>query len=102
MTFWLAFLSAAELALVLPHARLATYLVAVNSVAFAAFCWDKSQAQRDGFRLSELLLHGLTLGAGVAGAALGRWLARHKTRKPQFTASTLGGMLTLAACALVP
>lgn len=52
--------------------------------AFAMYGIDKRQAQRDGWRVPEAVLHGLALVGGVPGAWAGRAYFRHKTHKPAF------------------
>lgn len=70
--------------------------VVMNVVAFGAFLVDKRRAgQRGARRIPEVTL--LALGAfGAAGAWLGVFALRHKTRKPWFLARLL------LASALVP
>jgi uncharacterized membrane protein YsdA (DUF1294 family) len=46
---------------------------------------DKRQAQSGGWRVPELVLHGLALIGGVLGAWAGRAFFHHKTQKPMFT-----------------
>lgn len=53
--------------------------------AFASYGIDKRQAEQRGWRVPEVLLHGLALVGGVIGAWAGRAYFRHKTRKPVFT-----------------
>ena len=53
--------------------------------AFAMYGIDKGQAQHDGWRTPEVVLHGLALIGGVVGAWAGRSVFRHKTQKPIFT-----------------
>ena len=66
-------------------AELATYyLIAVNFVAFAAFGWDKAQAESGGWRVREDTLAGFVVMGGLVGALAGRSLFRHKTRKHGF------------------
>ena len=60
------------------------YLIAVNFLAFAAFGWDKAQAERGGWRVRESTLVLLASVGGIVGALAGRTLFRHKTRKPGF------------------
>jgi len=52
---------------------------------FAMYGIDKRQAEADGWRVPEALLHGLALIGGVVGAWAGRSVFRHKTQKPIFT-----------------
>jgi uncharacterized membrane protein YsdA (DUF1294 family) len=46
---------------------------------------DKRQAEQGGWRVPEVLLHGLALIGGVMGAWAGRAVFRHKTQKREFT-----------------
>jgi uncharacterized membrane protein YsdA (DUF1294 family) len=62
------------------------WLAAWTPPAFAAYGWDKRQAQKGGWRVPELVLHGLALIGGVIGAWAGRAVFRHKTQKPVFLA----------------
>jgi uncharacterized membrane protein YsdA (DUF1294 family) len=62
------------------------WLVALSLLTFGWYGFDKRQAQRDGLRVPELLLHLLALAGGFAGGWLGRGLFHHKTRKSNFTA----------------
>ena len=61
------------------------YLIAVNFLAFAAFGWDKAQAERGGWRVRESTLVRYAALGGLPGALAGRQAFRHKTRKPAFT-----------------
>ncbi len=57
-----------------------------GAVAFVAYGWDKLQAKRNGAkRIPEVALHLLALSGGVAGAWIGRFVFRHKTRHWSFT-----------------
>ena len=60
------------------------WLVGWSVPAFAMYGIDKRQAQRDGWRVPEVVLHGLALVGGVVGAWAGRTVFRHKTQKPMF------------------
>jgi uncharacterized membrane protein YsdA (DUF1294 family) len=66
---------------------IASYLIAVNLAAFAAYVWDKHLAERGGRRISEQTLLGLAFFGGSPGAWAAMRLARHKTRKASFQAS---------------
>ena len=66
-------------------ANLATYLVVINFVAFAAFGIDKLAARRGGWRVSEARLLGFAFFGGSPGAYTARGLFRHKTRKQPFS-----------------
>ena len=71
------------------------YLIAINFVAFAAFGWDKAQAERGGWRVREMTLVTLASVGGIAGALAGRAVFRHKTRKPAFLGRMVGGAIAL-------
>ena len=74
--------------------ELATYyLIAINFVAFAAFGWDKAQAERGGWRVRESTLVMLSSVGGLPGALAGRALFRHKTRKAGFLHRMISGAL---------
>ena len=78
----------------MPWLELATYyLIAINFVAFAAFRWDKAQAQRGGWRVRESTLVMLSSVGGLLGALAGRAAFRHKTRKPGFLGRMISGAL---------
>ncbi|WP_324828613.1 DUF1294 domain-containing protein [Qipengyuania zhejiangensis] len=75
-------------------AELATYfLIAINFLAFAAFGWDKAQAESGGWRVTEKTLVTLASLGGIFGALAGRAVFRHKTRKPGFNAKLWAGAL---------
>ena len=80
----------------MPLAEIATYyLIAVNFLAFAAFGWDKAQAESGGWRVQESTLVLLASVGGIVGALAGRKLFRHKTRKPGFLERMLSGALAV-------
>ena len=68
----------------LTPANLATALIAINFVAFAAFGLDKAKARRGAWRISEASLLWLAFLGGTLGAYAGRKAFRHKTRKQPF------------------
>lgn len=75
-------------------AELATYwFIGINFIAFAAFGWDKAQAERGGWRVSEARLVQFVILGGLIGALAGRALFRHKTRKRSFSAKLWSGAL---------
>ncbi|MDP4538312.1 DUF1294 domain-containing protein [Qipengyuania sp. DY56-A-20] len=74
------------LALLTP-ANIATYLIASNFVAFAAFGVDKMLAEAGARRISEATLLQLAFIGGTPGAYAGRRLFRHKTRKQPFSSN---------------
>ena len=63
---------------------LAAWLVGWSIPAFAMYGVDKRQARSGGWRVPEIVLHGLALVGGVLGAWVGRLAFRHKTREPVF------------------
>jgi len=65
-------------------ANIATALVAMNFLAFAAFGIDKARAEAGAWRISEGTLLRLAFFGGTPGAYAGRALFRHKTRKQPF------------------
>ena len=60
------------------------WLAAWGGTAFLFYGWDKSQAQRGGWRVPENVLHGLALIGGFIGAWAGMFLWRHKVRHLDF------------------
>jgi uncharacterized membrane protein YsdA (DUF1294 family) len=89
----------ALLALLTP-ANIATYLIAINFVAFAAFGVDKMLAEANSRRISEATLLQLAFIGGTPGAYAGRKMFRHKTRKQPFS-SELHGIARFQGIALV-
>ena len=75
------------------------YLIAINFIAFAAFGWDKAQAESGGWRVRESTLVSFAFFGGLPGALAGRALFRHKTRKKAFADSLYGA--AFASCALL-
>lgn len=73
------------LAPLLTPANIATYVVAINFLAFAAFGIDKMLAEAGARRISEANLLGLAFIGGSPGAYAGRHLFRYKTRKQPFS-----------------
>ncbi len=68
--------------------------------AFAVYGIDKRQAEHGGWRVPEVLLHGLALIGGVIGAWAGRAVFRHKTQKPAFTVVLIVASILWAVIAL--
>lgn len=60
-------------------------LLAVNTVTFLVFGWDKLCARKDWWRIPERVLLGLALLGGSIGALLGMKALRHKTKHRKFT-----------------
>lgn len=69
----------------LTPANIATYVVAINFAAFAAFGIDKMLAEARAWRISESRLLSFALIGGSPGAYAGRHLFRHKTLKQPFS-----------------
>ncbi len=67
------------------------YLIAINFIAFAAFGWDKAQAESGGWRVREDTLVAFVVFGGLPGALAGRKLFRHKTRKQSFSEKLSAG-----------
>jgi len=74
-----------ELLPFLTPANIATYLVIINFVAFAAFGFDKMLAKGGRRRIAEATLLLYALAGGSPGAYAGRTAFRHKTRKQPFS-----------------
>jgi len=66
-----------------PLVLLAVYGVA-SVITFFAYAFDKSAAQRGGWRTAEKTLHLLALLGGWPGALLAQQLLRHKSSKAEF------------------
>jgi uncharacterized membrane protein YsdA (DUF1294 family) len=79
---------------------LLAWVVGWTLPAFSMYGIDKRQAQQDGWRVPEAVLHGLALVGGVIGAWAGRAVFHHKTRKLAFTIVLMGASLLWAAVAL--
>jgi uncharacterized membrane protein YsdA (DUF1294 family) len=60
------------------------WLLLAGIVTFLFYGFDKAQAKRSGWRVPEIVLHGMALAGGFIGAALGMAVFNHKTRKPVF------------------
>ncbi len=80
---FLFFVTAAVVTGRLPIAILALYLVA-SVIAFFAYAFDKSAAQRDQWRTKESTLHLFGLLGGWPGALAAQRLLRHKSAKASF------------------
>jgi len=62
------------------------WLLAWSVVTFGLYGYDKAQAKIGGGRVPEIVLHIVTLIGGWPGAWIGRFVFRHKIRKPVFLA----------------
>ncbi len=59
-------------------------LTALNGFAFLLYGLDKWKARHGRWRIPEAALLLTALSGGSAGALMGMYLFRHKTRKPRF------------------
>ncbi len=60
------------------------YFLVISLLAFLAMALDKFKAKRNKYRIPEAVLLGLALLGGTAGAILGMFIFKHKTRKKSF------------------
>ncbi len=60
------------------------FVIIINLITFGVFGWDKLKAGKQGRRISENTLLGLSLLGGILGAASGMVLFNHKTSKKSF------------------
>ena len=74
-------------------------LTGTGIVTFLLYGFDKMQAKRNGGRVPEIILHLLVLAGGFIGGWLGRFVFRHKTRKPVFLVILV--LATVAHCLFV-
>jgi len=65
------------------HILLAWFL-SVSAVTFVLYGFDKARAKTGGFRVPEMVLHGLSLLGGSPGALAGQKVFHHKTAKTGF------------------
>jgi uncharacterized membrane protein YsdA (DUF1294 family) len=61
------------------------WLSIASGITFLLYGFDKAQAQVGGWRIPEIVLHGLALLGGFPGGWAGRSIFRHKTQKGLFT-----------------
>lgn len=66
------------------HLQLYIYLAIINVATFAAFCIDKAKAKRQGWRIREGVLMGMSMAGGAIGGLLGMAIARHKVNSAHF------------------
>lgn len=77
-------------------------MLAMSAITFFVYVYDKLQAKRGGFRVSEKTLLLLALAFGAPGALLAMYSVRHKTLKPKFTVSVPAFLvLQILACILL-
>ena len=61
-----------------------SYLTIINAIAFALMLTAKANARKKLWRIPERVLFAAALLGGSVGSLLGMYLARHKTKHPQF------------------
>jgi uncharacterized membrane protein YsdA (DUF1294 family)/cold shock CspA family protein len=83
VTLFLAFLAGAVFTGKLPLEVLGVYFAA-SLLAFIAYAYDKSAAEKDHWRTKESTLHLFGLIGGWPGALLAQKAFRHKSRKREF------------------
>lgn len=66
------------------HLYLLAYIVIINIVTFLAFAYDKHRAKKDGWRIKNFFLLGLSFFGGSLGGLLGMKLIRHKSKKSYY------------------
>jgi uncharacterized membrane protein YsdA (DUF1294 family) len=60
------------------------WLVIASGITFLLYGFDKAQSKKGGWRVPEVVLHGLVLAGGFPGGWAGRSIFRHKTKKGIF------------------
>jgi uncharacterized membrane protein YsdA (DUF1294 family) len=60
------------------------WLAIASGITFLLYGFDKAQSKTGGWRVPEVVLHGLALSGGFPGGWAGRSLFRHKTKKGIF------------------
>ncbi len=60
------------------------WVAIASSFTFLLYGFDKAQSKNGGWRVPEIVLHGLALAGGFPGGWAGRSVFRHKTKKGIF------------------
>ncbi len=60
------------------------WLAIASVITFILYGFDKAQSKKGGWRVPEVVLHGLALSGGFIGGWFGRSMFRHKTKKGVF------------------
>jgi uncharacterized membrane protein YsdA (DUF1294 family) len=60
------------------------WLAIASGITFLLYGFDKTQSKNGGWRVPEVVLHGLALAGGFPGGWAGRSIFRHKTKKGIF------------------
>jgi len=63
---------------------LMSYFLGINGFAYLVYSYDKKQAIRGNYRVSEQFLLVLVVGGGMFGAMLSMIVNRHKVKKISF------------------
>lgn len=61
------------------------WLAVASIITFILYGFDKAMAKWGGWRVPEIVLHGLALSGGFPGGLIGRSVFRHKTQKGVFS-----------------
>jgi uncharacterized membrane protein YsdA (DUF1294 family) len=57
------------------------WLATASGITFLLYGFDKARSKNGGWRVPEVVLHGLALLGGFPGGWAGRSVFRHKTKK---------------------
>jgi uncharacterized membrane protein YsdA (DUF1294 family) len=57
------------------------WLAMGSGITFLLYGYDKAQSKKGGWRVPEVVLHGLALAGGFPGGWVGRSMFLHKTKK---------------------
>jgi uncharacterized membrane protein YsdA (DUF1294 family) len=60
------------------------WVAIASGITFLLYGFDKAQSKKGGWRVPEIVLHGLALAGGFPGGWAGRSVFRHKTKKGIF------------------
>ena len=60
------------------------WVVIASGITFLLYVFDKVLSKKGGWRVPEVVLHGLALAGGFPGGWAGRSIFRHKTKKGIF------------------
>jgi uncharacterized membrane protein YsdA (DUF1294 family) len=60
------------------------WLAVMSAITFLLYGFDKARSKAGGWRVPEVVLHGLALAGGFPGGWVGRSMFRHKTQKGIF------------------
>ena len=60
------------------------WLATASVITFLLYGFDKARSKNGGWRVPEIVLHGLALAGGFPGGWVGRSVFRHKTKKGIF------------------